>query len=156
MKTYFLKLYDYNQWANRRVLDGLQKQAVANEKILTIMSHVISALFIWLNRIEGKPNDAYPLWKQYSLEKLVEMNGEITERWIKFVRQTDNFDRMLVYKNYVGDPYKNNVEQIMIHLVNHSTYHRGQIAMMLRQNGLEPVNTDYITYDRVITNQWND
>ncbi len=156
MKTYFLKLYDYNQWANRRVLDGLQKQAVENEKILTIMSHVISALFIWLNRIEGKPNDAYPLWKQYSLERLLEMNAEITERWIKFVRETDNFDRMLVYKNYVGDPYKNNVEQIMIHLVNHSTYHRGQVAMMLRQNGLEPVNTDYITYDRVITNQWND
>jgi uncharacterized damage-inducible protein DinB len=45
------------------------------------------------------------------------------------------------------------VEQIMIHLVNHSSYHRGQIAMLLRQNGFEPVNTDYITYDRVISGQ---
>ena len=42
---------------------------------------------------------------------------------------------------------------IMIHLVNHSSYHRAQIAMLLRQNGFEPVNTDFITYDRVITGQ---
>jgi len=156
MKTYFLKLYQYNQWANKRVLDCLQSQQVADERTLTIMSHVISALFIWLNRIEGKPNDAYPLWKQYSVAELIKLNAEITERWLKFVTETDDFNRMLVYNNYVGDPYKNNVEQIMIHLVNHSTYHRGQVAMMLRQNGLEPINTDFITYDRVITDQWKE
>ena len=37
----------------------------------------------------------------------------------------------------------------MIHLVNHSSYHRAQIAMLLRQKGMEPINTDFITYDRV-------
>jgi uncharacterized damage-inducible protein DinB len=41
----------------------------------------------------------------------------------------------------------------MIHLVNHSSYHRAQIAMLLRQKGFEPINTDFITYDRVITGQ---
>jgi uncharacterized damage-inducible protein DinB len=44
----------------------------------------------------------------------------------------------------------------MIHLVNHSTYHRAQIATLLRQGGLEPVNTDFITYDRVVTGQLKD
>jgi uncharacterized damage-inducible protein DinB len=44
----------------------------------------------------------------------------------------------------------------MIHLVNHSTYHRAQIAILLRQQGFEPVNTDFITYDRVITKQLPD
>lgn len=156
MKKYFLKLYQYNQWANKRVFDCLQKQNVNDEKTLTIMSHVVSALFIWLSRIEGKSPAAYPLWEKYSLVDLVKMNSEITGRWLKFVEDNDSFDRVLVYNNYVGDPYENNVEQIMIHLVNHSTYHRGQVAMMLRQNGLEPVNTDFITYDRVITGQWND
>jgi uncharacterized damage-inducible protein DinB len=56
----------------------------------------------------------------------------------------------------VGDSYTNNVEMIMIHLVNHSSYHRAQIAMLLRQKGLEPINTDFITYDRVITGQWEE
>ena len=156
MKKYFIKLYQYNQWANKRVFDCLQKQNVNDEKTLTIMSHVVSALFIWLSRIEGKSPAAYPLWEKYSLQELVKMNSEITDRWLKFVEDNDSFDRVLVYNNYVGDPYENNVQQIMIHLVNHSTYHRGQVAMLLRQNGLEPINTDFITYDRVITGQWND
>ncbi|HMR56073.1 MAG TPA: DinB family protein, partial [Cyclobacteriaceae bacterium] len=64
--------------------------------------------------------------------------------------------RVLKYKNYVGDYYETNVEQIMIHLVNHGSYHRGQVAMLLRQKGYEPVNTDYITYDRVLTGQLKD
>ena len=156
MKTYFLKLYQYNQWANERVFESLQKQNVSDEKTLTIMSHVVSALFIWLSRIEGKSPTAYPLWKKYSLEELTKMNSEITELWLNFVNTNEDFNRVLVYNNYVGDPYKNNVEQIMIHLVNHSTYHRGQVALLMRQNGLEPINTDFITYDRVITGQWKD
>lgn len=156
MKTYFLKLYQYNQWANNRVFEGLQKQNVTDDKTLTIMSHVVSALYIWLSRIEGKSPAAYPLWKQYSLRELMKMNEEITDRWLRFVEETEDFNRVLVYNNYVGDPYKNNVEQIMIHLVNHSTYHRGQVALLLRQNELEPINTDFITYDRVITGQWKD
>lgn len=156
MKNYFLKLYQYNQWSNKRVLDTLVAQGVADEKILTIMSHVVSALYIWLSRIEGESPVAYPLWKQYTLDELVKMNETITQRWIKFVETENDFNRVLVYNNYVGDPYKNNVEQIMIHLVNHSSYHRGQVAMLLRQHGFEPINTDFITYDRVITGQWND
>jgi len=156
MKDYFVKLYQYNQWANGRVLACLENQKVEDEKILTIMSHVVSALFIWLSRIEGKSPEAYPLWKQYSLVELLKMNDEITNRWLKFVQDTEDFNRELVYNNYVGDPYKNNVEQIMIHLVNHSTYHRAQVALLLRQKGFEPINTDFITYDRVITGQWKD
>jgi uncharacterized damage-inducible protein DinB len=72
------------------------------------------------------------------------------------VNSTDNFNRDLSYNNYVGDPYITNVESIMIHLVNHSSYHRAQIAMLLRQTGFEPINTDFITYDRVLRGQWKD
>lgn len=84
------------------------------------------------------------------------MGQEAGRQWLDFVENTDNFDRELSYKNYVGDSYVNNVEHIMMHLVNHSTYHRAQIALLLRQKGHEPVNTDFITYDRVITNQLQD
>ena len=44
----------------------------------------------------------------------------------------------------------------MIHLVNHSSYHRAQIALLLRQKGYEPINTDFITYDRVLRGQLKD
>lgn len=156
MKAYFLKLYQYNQWANTRVLDCLARQHVNDEKIMSVMGHVIAAQFLWLHRIQGLPPAEVKLWGNYTLEQLVSMSTEITQRWVQFVSDTDNFNRDLSYKNYVGDPYVTNVETIMIHLVNHSSYHRAQVAMLLRQKGYEPINTDFITYDRILRGQWKD
>lgn len=156
MKQYFLKLYTYNVWANKRVINCLQKQQIEDEKILTLMSHTLSALYIWLARITGTSPAPYPLWHQYTLDQLATMADEIGKKWLHFVEENESFDRELTYNNYVGEPYVNNVENIMIHLVNHSTYHRAQIAILLRQKGFEPVNTDFITYDRVITGQLKD
>ncbi len=55
---------------------------------------------------------------------------------------------VLSYTNSSGRPFTNRVSDILFHIVNHSTYHRGQIALLLRQQGLEPVPTDYIFYKR--------
>jgi uncharacterized damage-inducible protein DinB len=156
MKKYFLKLYQYNAWANKRVLGTLTRQHVNDTKILSLMGHVVAAQFLWLHRIKGLPAPDVKLWGEYSLDQLVTMAEKIGKEWLDFVESTDNFDREMTYRNYVNEPYTNNVENIMIHLVNHSSYHRAQIAMLLRQKGFEPINTDFITYDRVITGQLKD
>jgi uncharacterized damage-inducible protein DinB len=156
MKEYFLKLYEYNAWANKRVLDCLTRQSVSDEKIMSLMGHVVAAQYLWLHRIQGLPAPKVKLWGEYTLSQLVTMAEEIGGRWLEFVKTTDNFNRDLEYNNYVGDPYITNVEMIMIHLVNHSSYHRAQIAMQLRQKGFEPINTDFITYDRILRGQWKD
>lgn len=156
MKKYFLKLYTYNDWATTRVLNAIQKQGVNDAKILQLMGHVLAAQYLWLHRIKGLPAPDVKLWDDYSLERLLEMAADIGKQWLDFVSGTDNFDRELTYRNYTNDPYTNNVENIMIHLVNHSSYHRAQVAMLMRQKGFEPINTDFITYDRVITGQWKD
>lgn len=153
MKRYFLKLYQYNAWSNKRVIDCLTHQNVGDEKILTLMGHVVAAQFLWLHRIKGLPAPDLKLWGKYSLDQLAGLAEKAGQEWLDFVENTDDFNRELTYKNYVGEGYTNNVEMIMVHLVNHSSYHRAQIAMLLRQKGLEPVNTDFITYDRVITGQ---
>lgn len=153
MKAYFTKLYEYNEWANRRVLKAIESQQVDDEKILSLFSHLLSANFLWLHRIKGLPPPDLELWKTYSIEKLNKLVDDGSRLWNDFVASTDSFNRTLKYKNYVGDYYENNVEHIMIHLVNHGTYHRGQIALLLRERGYEPVNTDFITWDRVITSQ---
>jgi uncharacterized damage-inducible protein DinB len=153
MKQFFLQWYKYNAWANRRVIGCLEQQAVTDEKILTVLGHLLAANFIWLNRIQDLPKSEYKLWGNYDLKTLRQMVEEADQRWMRFIEQTENFDRVLKYHNYVGDYFENNVQQIMIHLVNHGTYHRGQVAMLLRQKGFEPVNTDFITYDRVMSGQ---
>ncbi len=156
MKKYFLKLYQYNQWANKRVIGVLNKQQVDNEKILTLMGHIVAAQFLWFHRINGMPPAKVKLWGEYKLDQLNEMVEKANQMWLEFIEREESFDRELTYKNYTGDPYVNNVESIMIHLVNHCSYHRAQIAMLLRQSGLEPINTDFITYDRVLRGQWKD
>ncbi|HMG91489.1 MAG TPA: DinB family protein [Chryseolinea sp.] len=156
MKQYFLKLYQYNAWANKRVINCLSRQTVGDEKILNIMGHIVAAQFLWLHRIKGLPPADVKLWGEYSLVQVTTMAEEAGKLWLEFVESTDNFNRELTYNNYLGEPYINNVEMIMIHLVNHSSYHRAQIALLLRQKGYEPINTDFITYDRVITGQWKD
>jgi uncharacterized damage-inducible protein DinB len=156
MKKYFLKLYHYNVWSNTRVLNCLKRQQIDDEKILSLMGHILAAKFLWLHRIKGLPPPDVKLWGTYTLDQLVVMGEEAGKKWIDFVESTDDFDRELTYTNYLNDPYTNNVETIMIHLVNHSSYHRAQIAMLLRQKGFEPVNTDFITYDRVLRGQLKD
>jgi uncharacterized damage-inducible protein DinB len=156
MKEYFLKLYQYNQWANKRVIGTLTRQNVDDQKILSLMGHIVAAQFLWLHRIKGLPPAQVKLWGEYTLPQVTQMAEEAGKLWLEFVESNDSFDRELTYNNYVGDPYVNNVETIMIHLVNHCTYHRAQIAMLLRQKGLEPINTDFITYDRVLRGQWKE
>lgn len=153
MKKYFLKLYQYNAWANKRVLGTLVRQNVNDEKIMQLMGHIVAAQFLWLHRIKGLPAPDVKLWGEYKLDQLVTLAEKAGKDWLDYIASTDGFDREMTYKNYVGEPYTNNVEMIMIHLVNHSSYHRAQIAMLLRQKGFEPINTDFITYDRVITGQ---
>ena len=155
MKKYFVKLFEYTDWANKRVIEALKKQSVDDAKIFSLLGHVLAAQFIWLNRIKALSPPPYKLWADYSLQELEAMAGEAGKQWLTYLRETqaENFDRELHYKNYSGDPFVNNVEMIMVHVANHGTYHRAQIAMLMRQKGLEPVNTDFITYDRVISGQ---
>ncbi|MFN7793094.1 MAG: DinB family protein [Cyclobacteriaceae bacterium] len=156
MKKYFLKLYQYNAWANERVMACLRRQSVQDEKILSIFGHVLAAQFLWLHRIKGLTPPNVKLWGEYTLDTLEKMANDANQKWLDFVESNDTFDRELTYTNYTGDPYTNNVESIMMHLVNHCSYHRAQVALLLRQQGFEPINTDLITYDRVVRGQWKE
>jgi uncharacterized damage-inducible protein DinB len=153
MKKYFLKLYQYNAWANQRVLNNLEQQNVIHEKILSLMGHIAAAEMLWLHRIKGLPKPSIKLWDSYSIGELESMLEKIDHEWLAYIEATEQFDQELSYTNYTGSPFINNVESIIIHTANHASYHRAQVAMLLRQNGFDPVNTDFITYDRIIRGQ---
>jgi uncharacterized damage-inducible protein DinB len=153
MKEYFLKLYQYNDWANRRVIECLENQDVRDEKILRIFGHLVCAQLIWFNRFKGLPKSPLKLWGDHPLAELKSIAKEAARCWLEFIDEEDSFDRVLKYNNYVGDYYETNIRDLMAHLVNHCTYHRGQVAVLLREKGFEPVNTDFVTYDRIISGQ---
>src|SRR5882757_6171415 len=109
MKEYFLKLYQYNAWADRRVIECLERQQVGDVKILRIFGHLVSAQLIWYNRFKGLPKSPHPLWADRLLAELRSISEEASRSWLNFIQEENTFDRVLKYNNYVGDYYETNI-----------------------------------------------
>ena len=60
----------------------------------------------------------------------------------------EDFEKRIDYENSEGRLFNNTVQDILFHIINHSTHHRGQISTDFRQNGLEPLQLDYVFYKR--------
>ena len=153
MKEYFQKLYAYNAWADNRVLNCLERQQVTDEKTLRVFGHEVSAQLIWYARIRSLPKSQLQLWADYSVHALKPLVEEASRLWLHYVNTEESFDQLLKYTNFTGAYYETVIRDLMCHIVNHSTYHRGQVAVLLREKRYEPVNTDFITYDRILSGQ---
>jgi uncharacterized damage-inducible protein DinB len=153
MKDYFIKLFEYNHWANQLVLNVLKDNQVQDEYCLKMFSHVINAQFIWHRRIVEVSNE-YKIWDIWSFEEMHNSLQNNYELWMQYLSQlTDNeLNRTFAYTNSAGDSFENIVEDALAHLVNHATYHRAQVAKRLRDLDIKPAHTDYISYRRAKKN----
>ena len=148
MKAYFNKLYRYNHWANSQIMECLEKYNVRDEEIIKLMSHIATAQHIWLDRIHNRPSERQT-WIVYSWELLKNeiINGDAD--WMKFIEiHSADFSETVSYQNSKGQAFETPLTEIIIHVANHSTYHRAQVARRLRELGLNPPITDYIHYAR--------
>lgn len=151
----------YNLWANQRIGNLLLKQdeAVLNTEqkssfssIAKTVLHLWDAEVIWLTRLKGETIAEWPS-KKFAGGKAEMVAGmlQTSTELMEFVKsQPATFlDQTITYKNMKGDAYQNRVEEILFHLVNHGTYHRGQITTLLRQMGAtDLVSTDLIGWFR--------
>jgi uncharacterized damage-inducible protein DinB len=150
MKKYFLDLFEYNNWANDRIilkLHGLNNDFKGPEP-LKILSHIISAQDTWLERIKGTKTYNIFLWEEYSIQEIEVLSINSHRGWIKFISKMSEkkFDNECTYKNSEGDENSKSYQDIFQHIINHSSYHRGQINQTFRINNIEPVVTDFIYY----------
>lgn len=148
MQNYFLNLFKYNEWANDRMLTSLMASE-DNERAMKLFSHILNAQRMWLDRILNRPMD-YKVWSVYDFDTLITLSKENSFAWIKFVELLKEGDlkKPVDYINTKGVAYQNLIEDILIQVINHSTYHRAQIAATLRESSIEPPLTDYIEYKR--------
>ena len=149
MKEHFLRLFDYDQTANRLIFTALRDQAPTTERAGDLMMHLLQASHNWLLRLQGKPSTQYDLWPQPewgTMQSLLESN---TEGWKAFIAAETDFHRGITYQNQTGATYTNVLSDLLAHVINHGTHHRAQIGILLKQAGLEKVPvTDYIAYLR--------
>jgi uncharacterized damage-inducible protein DinB len=150
------RLFSYTEWANARFFDcarGLTEEQFTRHvpssfpTIRDTLAHMVFADWLWLRRWKGENPTVRPEWtKEASLETLETRLREIErERTELLARLTDDeLGRDFAYRNMAGDPFTNTLGDLMTHVVNHGTYHRGQLTTMLRQVGATPPATDFV------------
>ena len=149
----------YSAWATRRVLESataLSEEESQRELgnsyggIRGTLTHIYQADAIWFDRLMGAPTgdlSRYDPSPNFS-EWLPLLDGYV--KWAEALTPAD-WDRIAHYRNVKGETFQTPVWQIVLHVVNHATYHRGQITTLLRQLGRAPVATDLILYYRSLS-----
>jgi len=153
-------LYDYNAWANRRSLAAAaaltpeqftKTMGSSFSSVRDTLAHIFGAEWIWLERFQGRSPAGLPDTTQYpDAATLAERWSEFEPRLLNFVRglSQSDLDRTLEYKTLNFGVYSNPLWQSMQHVVNHGSYHRGQVTTMLRQLGAQPILTDLMHFYR--------
>ncbi len=155
------ELFAYTAWANARILEAVAKLdegALSKDlgssypSVRDTLVHLLSADWIWLSRWQGVSPTARPdSWDLSSFAAIRTQWAEIEREQTAFVAaltETD-LDRPLAYRNMKGERFVNTLGETLRHVVNHASYHRGQVVTMLRQLGAEGVNTDLIAFYRL-------
>jgi uncharacterized damage-inducible protein DinB len=151
----------YNEWANTKIADVLrevddniffQDNKSSFPSIAKTVLHIWDAQHIWLTRMQGAnlgklPSASFKGSKNDSLNGLMESSAELCA----FLSSKPKafLSTYYAYKSLKGEPFESTYEDTLFHIVNHSTYHRGQIISMLREAGMTNLpNTDLIHYLR--------
>lgn len=158
---YIRILIDYNYWARDRALASAER--LSGEElsrslgssfgsVLDTLVHIYSAEWIWYHRWQGDSPTAGP-----DRSELASV-AALRDAWTPLGLQIRSFvealgpaglSRMVDYKMMNGQPATSLYWQMIVHVVNHGTYHRGQVATMLRQLGARPAeSTDMIVFFR--------
>lgn len=138
---YFQKLASYDEWANQEFATALKVHST--ERSQKLLSHVLSAERLWLDRIEQR-TQSLPVWPDLSPSQCEQEIKDLAMRWRNRLRNGADLAREVTYKNTKGEQWTSREDDIFLHVVAHSAYHRGQIAADLRAAGFAPPYTDFI------------
>lgn len=143
--AYLRKLYAYDYWANREVARALADGGQAPARSVRLMAHVVGAEWLWRSRIFAG-SKTMAVWPQLTPDEILRECEELRPAWEAYLRELtpERLKESVAYTNSKRERFSSRLEDILMHVVMHSAYHRGQIAADMRAAGLEPVYTDFI------------
>ena len=153
LADYLRREFAYDEWANREVLNAIRAAGganltanlSANQRSLQLMSHIVAAERVWLERLKQQPQSV-PVWPEPDLAQCEAQAAELGGLWLEFLDliTAGDVSQSISYKNSKGEEWTSTVVDVLTHVVLHSAYHRGQIATHMRASGQTPAHTDYI------------
>jgi uncharacterized damage-inducible protein DinB len=141
-----LDLINYTAVADKIIIDELLRAEKPLPDAEALFSHVLNAQFIWIRRIKKELTGR----DRFDLHPLKDFDGIHVQniKELLEIYHTHDLATQVIYQNSGGENFVNVAQDILFHIVNHSTYHRAQIASMLKANGISPPVTDYIFLKR--------
>ena len=151
-------LFDYTRWADTRMFDAVSKLSPEQwtkdlgsslKSARDTVVHVVSAQWIWISRWKGEvPKGMWTAADYPTPASIREKSEALAKDLAAFVAEQteESLAKPLAYKNLKGDSFSYPLGQLMLHTVNHSTYHRGQVTTLIRQLGAQPLTSDLVVY----------
>ena len=163
MKELLVQYASYNAWANKKLFDriGVLSEEQIQQEIVSSFSsiyktvlHLLDAESIWWQRLRLSEQIIIPSqhFTGTSIELINETLRQSTqwEQWVK-TASDNQLQHVFAYQNSKKEQFKQPVNEVLVHIFNHGTFHRGQIVTMLRQLGVENIpQTDFIHFRRSI------
>ncbi|MDX2132205.1 MAG: DinB family protein [Planctomycetota bacterium] len=154
---HFRRMLAYEAWANELAVASIESVPQANrrgeawERLVGLLPHVALARQVWMWRIRRTPYqnplDWFPgLTPQETRARLAEVDAS-WGAYIAGLREED-LEQECLYTSSEGVTYVSTVGEILTHVLNHSTYHRGQVARLVRECGGQRASTDFILMSR--------
>jgi uncharacterized damage-inducible protein DinB len=136
--------FAYDAWAHREVLTVIARGS-GSAPAIKLLAHILSAERLWLERIRQQPQ-SLPVWPEFALDRCEAQIDELAQLWREYLAQLSPaaLSHKISYKNSKGESWSSTVQDILTHVVLHSSYHRGQIASLMRAGGQTPAYTDFI------------
>jgi uncharacterized damage-inducible protein DinB len=149
LKNHFTKLVAHLEWADQRVLTSLRSAANLPARALELYSHILGSEHTWLARINGTP-PGLAVWPSLTLDECARVSAENAAelRKLSSALTDEALGRGITYRNSAGDEFTSSLEDMLTHVMMHGSYHRGQVASLIRAAGDTPAPTDYIFFAR--------
>lgn len=151
MKTQIERMCRAMNWANQEVLASLRDDPAARDAALPLMSHIVVVERLWMSRLREREANQ-PIWPHLSLSECDALAAENAAEYAGYLAERSESDlaATVQFRNSKGQDYKISVIDILIHVVTHGVYHRGQIANAVARSGAQSVTTDYIKFASVV------
>ncbi len=146
MKDFFKGIFDYHHHFNQKILQQLQSHSSnLSERTQPLFSHIINAHQIWNARVANIKE--LEVHQKHSFSECKNLDLLNYQKTLTIIEGHD-LDNTVSYHNSKGLPFTNSLQEILFHIANHTTHHRGQIISDLRASGITPIATDYIFFKR--------
>jgi uncharacterized damage-inducible protein DinB len=144
MLPYLQKLFAYDHWANREVLASL-RAADPPALALKLLGHIVGTEWLYLSRLRGT-RSPMAVWPELTREQCSVNLDQLQRLWQDMLHELTpgRLSTRVSYVNSKGERWENTFEDMLVHVVLHSAYHRGQLALDLRTAGRTPPYTDFI------------